>query len=318
MTLKEQIEKDVVAAMKNKERRLSILRMLRAALQNAAIEKRAKVKELKAELDEKETLDIVRRQVKQLKESLQDFQKGNRADLADKAKEELEEKKDQTEQRKRAYEDLQKELENKKQDLAEQADYKQTLLVKTQSSELQYKTLLNNLRSQYQQIENEITGIEQEVRRKLADQDRFSGITDDEAVLSWPTQSRYITAYFYDKEYPYRYVFEHNAIDVRASQGSPVYAAASGYVGRAKRCTSSSCYSFIMIIHSGGVSTVYGHLSRIDVTEEQFVTRGQIIGYSGGTPGTIGAGPFVTGPHIHFETRVNGIPVNPLDYLLDL
>lgn len=90
MTLKEQIEKDVAVAMKNKERRLSILRMLRAALQNAAIEKRTKVNDLKAELDEKETLDIVRRQIKQLKESLQDFQKGNRPDLADKAKEELE------------------------------------------------------------------------------------------------------------------------------------------------------------------------------------------------------------------------------------
>lgn len=88
--LKEQIEKDLAAAMRNKERRLSILRMLRAALQNVAIEKRTKVKDLKAELDDKETLDVVRRQVKQLKESLQDFQNGNRADLVEKAKEELE------------------------------------------------------------------------------------------------------------------------------------------------------------------------------------------------------------------------------------
>ncbi|MEK9158444.1 MAG: GatB/YqeY domain-containing protein, partial [Patescibacteria group bacterium] len=87
--LKEQIEKDLVAAMKNKERRLSILRMLRAALQNAAIEKRTKAKDLKAELDEKEILDVVRRQVKQLKESLQDFQNGHRADLVEKTKEEL-------------------------------------------------------------------------------------------------------------------------------------------------------------------------------------------------------------------------------------
>ena len=88
--LKEQIEKDLAAAMKNKERRLSILRMLRAALQNAAIEKRTKAKDLKAELDEKEILDVVRRQVKQLKESLQDFQNGHRADLVEKTKEELE------------------------------------------------------------------------------------------------------------------------------------------------------------------------------------------------------------------------------------
>lgn len=232
------------------------------------------------------------------------------------AKEELEEKKEQTEQRKKTYEDLQEELQNKKQDLEEQTNYKNTLLVRTQASELQYKTLLSNLRSQYQQIENEITGIEQQVRKKLAEQDRFSGVTDDETLLSWPTQSRYITAYFYDKEYPYRYVFEHNAIDIRAAHGTPVKAVASGYVARAKRCTDASCYAYVMLVHSDGVSTVYGHLSAINVMEDQFVTRGDTIGYSGATPGTVGAGPFTTGPHLHFEVRKNGIPVNPLNYLV--
>jgi len=232
------------------------------------------------------------------------------------AKEELEDKKEQTEKRKKAYEDLQKELENKKQDLEEQTDYKQNLLVQTHASELQYNTLLGNLRSQYQQIENDITSIEQEVRRKLAEQDRFSGISDDETVLSWPTQSRYITAYFYDKDYPYRYIFEHNAIDIRAAHGTPIKAAASGYVARAKHCTNASCYAYVMIVHSGGMSTVYGHLSAINVVEDQFVTRGDIIGYSGATPGTVGAGPFTTGPHLHFEVRKNGIPVNPLNYLI--
>lgn len=231
-------------------------------------------------------------------------------------KEELENKKTQTEERKTSYEDLKEELEGKRKDLTEQVNYKSSLLVQTQSSELKYQTLLNNLKSQYQQIENEVSSIEQEVRRKLEANDKLNNISGDSTKLSWPTQSRYVTAYFYDPDYPYRNVFEHNAIDIRAGQGTPLKAAASGYVARAKRCTLSSCYSYVMLVHSSGISTVYGHMSGITVSEDQFVTRGDIIGYSGAAPGTAGAGPFTTGPHLHFEVRLNGIPVNPLNYLV--
>lgn len=232
------------------------------------------------------------------------------------AKEELESKKQETEARRKTYENLKEELDNKRKDLSEQANYKHDLLAQTQSSELTYKSMLTNLRSQYQQIENEISSIEQEVRRKLEAQDRFSGDTGNTSELSWPTQSRYITAYFYDINYPYKHIFEHNAIDIRSGHGTPVQAAASGYIARARTCSTASCYAYVMIIHADGVSTVYGHLSQISVSADQFVTRGDIIGYSGATPGTVGAGPFTTGPHLHFEVRKNGIPVNPLNYLM--
>ena len=231
-------------------------------------------------------------------------------------KSELEDKKRQTAERKKSYEDLKKELDQKKSDLDEQSGLKQDLLAKAQTSELKFNTLLTNLRSQYQQIEGEIEGIEQEVRKKLESQKKLEKIEEQGAtIFSWPTQSRYVTAYFHDPDYPYRYVFEHNGVDIRAAHGTPIKAAGSGYVARAKRCASASCYSYVMLIHADGLATVYGHLSAIIASEDQFVTRGDIIGYSGGTRGTVGAGPFVTGPHLHFEVRANGIPVNPLNYL---
>ncbi len=233
------------------------------------------------------------------------------------AKEELNGKKQQVEQRRATYEALKKQLEEKKKDLDEQLGVKQLLLVQTHSSELRYKTLLESLKQQYQVIEGEVRSYEERVRKKLEEQNKLTQLGAGDVALSWPVPSRYITSVFHDPDYPYRRVFEHSGIDVRASQGALVKAAAAGYVARAKRCSAASCYSYVLIVHTGNLSTVYGHLSSINTTEDQFVSRGDVIGYSGGTPGTVGAGPFVTGPHLHFETRLNGIPVDPMGYLVE-
>ncbi len=232
------------------------------------------------------------------------------------AKEELEQKKLETEERKKAFEKTKTLLENRKKDLDEQSKYKAALLGQTRSSEMTFKALETNLKAQYKQVENEIVAVEQQVRKKLAQNDGLQGLTDTEALLSWPTQSRYITAYFHDESYPYRYIYEHPAVDIRAAHGTPVAAAKAGYVARARTCTTASCYAYVMIAHENGITTVYGHLSKITVREDDFVSRGDIIGYSGATPGTVGAGPFTTGPHLHFEVRKNGIPANPLNYLV--
>jgi len=230
------------------------------------------------------------------------------------AAEDLADKKSQVEAKKKLYEEQKFTLENKKLDFKEQTGDKQDLLAETRASELKYSTLLESLKRQYQVIEGEVRSYEEQMRKKLAEQDRFKNMSGT-GELSWPVPSHYITADFRDPTYSFKNVFEHNAIDIRASQGTAIRAAAAGYVGRAKRCSLSSCYSYILLMHTSNLSTVYGHMSSIAVSEDEFVNKGDIIGYSGGKPGTVGAGPFTTGPHLHFEVRKSGIPVNPMNYL---
>ncbi len=227
-------------------------------------------------------------------------------------KEDLQKKRNQVAATKKTYEDLKSSLDEKRLAFQNQSDAKQQLLVATKSSESKYKTLLSSLKQQYQAVINEQRAYEDQVRKKLAQQNKLG---DSVGAFGWPLSTRVITARFHDPDYPFRNVFEHSAIDLRAAQGTPVRAAASGYIARAKTCTLASCYAYVLIVHTGNLSTLYGHLSRIDVAADQFVNKGDIIGLSGGKPGTVGAGPFVTGPHLHFEVRLNGIPVDPMGYL---
>ncbi|MEK7625692.1 MAG: peptidoglycan DD-metalloendopeptidase family protein [Patescibacteria group bacterium] len=212
------------------------------------------------------------------------------------------------------FQNLKNELEGKKESLTGQETMKASLLSQTKSSEARYKTLLSSLKNQYQVIETEQRTFEQQLQKKLEQQDKIAA--SGSVMMNWPVLSRVITTVFHDSDYPFRRVFEHSGLDIRASYGTPIKASAPGYVARARRCSASSCYSYILLVHTGNFSSVYGHLSSVSVSEDQFVNRGDIIGYSGGTPGTVGAGPFVTGPHLHFEVRQNGIPIDPMPYMV--
>ena len=102
-------------------------------------------------------------------------------------------------------------------------------------------------------------------------------------------------------------MFEHSGLDLPAASGTLVLSAATGYVAWTKN---GRLYgNYVMVIHASGVSTLYAHLSRIDVVADQFVARGDQIG-------AVGSTGLSTGPHLHFEVRKNGIPTNPLDYLI--
>ncbi|MEL7197994.1 MAG: M23 family metallopeptidase [Pseudomonadota bacterium] len=100
----------------------------------------------------------------------------------------------------------------------------------------------------------------------------------------------------------------HHGIDIAAPTGTPVYASADGLVGRANWFSSYGLY--ISIDHGAKLETRYAHLSRLAVAAGDTVKKGDIIGYVGSTGRS-------TGPHLHYEVRVDGLAVNPNPYMVD-
>lgn len=130
--------------------------------------------------------------------------------------------------------------------------------------------------------------------------------------LSWPVPPIAITAYFHDETYPKKWGI-HQATDIRARQFTEIHAPANAYVFQTK--DNGMGYSYIILAHKNKLITVYGHVTEILVKAGTVVKEGDVIGLTGGTPGTKGAGYQTTGPHLHFEVWRDGSPVNPLDYL---
>ncbi|OGJ71279.1 hypothetical protein A2454_02345 [Candidatus Peribacteria bacterium RIFOXYC2_FULL_55_14] len=135
-------------------------------------------------------------------------------------------------------------------------------------------------------------------------------IVGDPAGLSWPAVGR-ISAGFLDAAYRSFFGVPHKGIDIAVPQGTPIRCAADGVVFLA-RDGGQTGYSYILVGHRGGTATLYGHVSQIGVTTGQDVSRGQVLGLSGGTPGTYGAGPMTTGAHVHLEVIQNGGHIDPL------
>ena len=99
----------------------------------------------------------------------------------------------------------------------------------------------------------------------------------------------------------------HSGQDIEAGWGAPVVAGASGRVSFVG--WQNGYGQLVVVDHGGGLTTRYGHLSHIDVELNQTVSRAQLLGKVGSTGRS-------TGPHLHYEVRINDQPVNPLPYLL--
>lgn len=221
----------------------------------------------------------------------------------------LESKKSQKEERLASLQDLQSQLTSEQKNLEQQSSSKEVLLSQTESSESQYQELVRQLRQEQSYVDSQLLSLQDKIDQKLDDSD----VTGGSSVISWPVSGFIITTRFHDPTYPFRNLFEHSGLDLAVPQGTPIHAAAPGYVAFAK--TGSMYGNYVMIVHGNGMATLYAHMSKISVQADQYIARGDVIGLSGGMPGTQGAG-FSTGPHLHFEVRSNGIPVDPMGYIV--
>lgn len=224
----------------------------------------------------------------------------------------LEKEKIALESKNKELDKFKKDLEDKLQKIGYEKDAKKNLVLQVGESEKQFQKLLASAKREQDNAAADISNMEKIIREKLAK--RGVALDLNENGLIWPVTQNVITAYFHDPDYPFKNIFEHPAVDIRAAQGSTIKSAASGYIARVKYDGTKS-YAYIMVVHGDGLATVYGHVSAVYVREDEYVTQGQAIGRSGGMPGSPGSGGLTTGPHLHFEVRLNGIPVDPLNYL---
>ena len=122
----------------------------------------------------------------------------------------------------------------------------------------------------------------------------------------WPVHG-WVTSPFGNRTSPFSGIMKfHEGMDIAAQTGTPVVAPADGVVIKAGFSTGYG--NMVEISHGYGIRTIFGHNTRLNVKAGQRVKRGDVISYVGDT-GTS------TGPHLHYEVRLNGLPVNPIKYL---
>ncbi len=169
------------------------------------------------------------------------------------------------------------------------------------------RTLLATVEREIEHFESELAGLEVEQERiKALIRAAQSQGGDAPGLLLRPVPGS-ITSFYGPRVHPILGITRlHTGIDLSAGYGQAVAAAGDGVVILASWFGGYG--NTVVIDHGGGMSTLYAHQSQIGVSNGQTVTAGQTVGYVGSTG-------LSTGPHLHFEVRLQGGPVNPMPYL---
>lgn len=188
------------------------------------------------------------------------------------------------------------ELAEEEQSLAVQKKEQQNLLTQTKNQESTYQSLLAQKKASKAQFEAALTDLESKLQYTL---DPSSIPAAGKGVFRWPLDNVRITQQFGRTADSGRLYSSgtHNGIDLAASIGTPIKSALAGTVQATGNTDAvKGCYSYgkwVLVRHGNGLSTLYAHMSQVNVSQGQTVSTGGVLGYSGDTG-------YATGPHLHF------------------
>jgi murein DD-endopeptidase MepM/ murein hydrolase activator NlpD len=170
----------------------------------------------------------------------------------------------------------------------------------------------DDLGSEFNNIQKRIDEVRRQIDLRRESQEEIQGILNDQRSLlaakpsGWPAKG-WLTSGFGVRNDPFNGKRKmHEGLDIAARTGTPVYATADGIVSSVR--TEPGYGKVVTIDHGYGYRTVYGHNSKFNVKVGQRVRRGEQISSVGNTGRS-------TGSHLHYEIRLNGVPVNPRKYL---
>jgi len=198
-------------------------------------------------------------------------------------------------------------LTQQRADLQSQKDQLDSDKAALASAQSRVKEIRDNAAAEVKRLEEESNRIQQELSKMTSQWGDYEG-----GAMAWPVRGP-ITSPFGMRIHPItgQYIM-HTGIDIGVATGTPVHAAADGIVYYAQWNTGG--YGNLVMIDNGvdangnTIVTMYAHNSSFAVSKGSVVKRGDIIAYAGSTGNS-------TGPHVHFEVRVNGTPVNPMNWL---
>lgn len=221
---------------------------------------------------------------------------------------------DTIEKQKKIIEEQKKKLEEQKKQVNTSKEEKEKAAIILENTRVMKNTYTSQLTDQEKQIQSEIDAYQTQLNQLEAE---IQAITANSLIINpnyiggemlWPVPGyTKLSSTFKMRVHPITGVYKlHTGIDIPAPIGTNFLAANEGIVVKASY--NSAYGNMVMVDHGGGVSTLYAHGDQIMVTLGQTVKKGDVVLKTGNTGNS-------TGPHAHFEVRINGTPVDPLPYV---